>query len=347
MANDNRFGGSGGGLNLPPELERLKQLPSRLPIGKILLAIVVILVAFSSFYTVEPEEQGVILRFGKFAGMTDPGLHWKIPVVDQVIKVPTQRQLKEEFGYRTQDAGVRSTFTDAGLSDESLMLTGDLNVADVEWVVQYRVNDPEAFLFRVRDPQDTLRDLSEAVMRQAVGDRTVDEVLTIGRQETATEVEQGLQALLEEYHTGLKVEQVVLQGVDPPDPVKPSFNEVNEAEQEREQLINAAQSEYNRVIPRARGEAEQTIAQAEGYALDRVNRAEGEASRFNSLYGEYRQAPEVTRKRLYLETMSEIVPKVGQKVIVDEEARSVLPLLELGGAVSRRAPAQTSEGGGR
>ena len=348
MANDNRFGGSGGGgFDLPPELERLKTLPSRLPLKKILLAIVVILVALTSFYTVEPEQQGVILRFGRFAGITDPGLHWKIPLADRVIKVPTQRQLKEEFGYRTQDPGVRTTFSQADLSDESLMLTGDLNVADVEWVVQFRVIDPEAFLFRVRNPVDTLRDLSEAVMRQTVGDRTVDEVLTVGRQETAGEVEVELQALLEQYETGLQVEQVVLQSVAPPDPVKPSFNEVNEAEQEREQKINAAQSEYNRVIPRARGEAEQTIAQAEGYALDRVNRAEGEAARFDALYGEYRQAPEVTRKRLYLETMGVVIPRVGQKVIVDEDARSVLPLLDLGGALSRRSPAPSNEEGDR
>ncbi|MFW6207038.1 MAG: FtsH protease activity modulator HflK, partial [Gemmatimonadota bacterium] len=282
------------------------------------------------FYTIEPEEQGIVLRFGKFANITDPGLHFKIPLVDQVIKVPTQRQLKEEFGYRTEAADVRTRYSQADLSSESLMLSGDLNVANVEWVVQYRIVDAEAFLFRVRNPRGTVRDLSESVMRQTVGNRTVDEVLTVGRQEAATLVEQNLQELLDEYQTGLRVEQVVLQNVNPPEPVKPSFNEVNEAEQEREQLINTAESEYNKVIPRARGEAQQTIAQAEGYALDRTNRAQGEASRFDSLYTAYRQAPEVTRKRLYLETMSSIVPEVGQKVIVDEDARSVLPLLNLG-----------------
>jgi len=332
MANNHPFGsrpgGGGGGFTVPPEIERLKKIP----LFKVLLAIVVLLLAFSSFYTVEPEEQGVILRFGRYAGTTDPGLHWKIPWVDQLIKVPTQRQLKEEFGYRTQKAGVRTVYSQADLTDESLMLTGDLNVAEVEWVVQYRILDPKAFLFRVRNPQDTLRDLSEAVMRQAVGDRTVDEVLTVGRQETANLVQKELQTLLDQYETGLHVEQVVLQSVNPPDPVKPSFNEVNEAEQEREQKINSAQSEYNKVIPRAKGEAQQTIAQAEGYALDRVNRAEGEAARFNDLFTEYRRAPEVTRKRLYLETMSRIVPKVGQQVVVDEDARSVLPLLNLSGA---------------
>jgi len=326
---DNPFGHRGAGgqvLNIPPELQRLRKLP----LVKLLLALVILVLALGSFYTVEPEEQGVVLRFGRFTEITDPGLHLKIPLVDQVIKVPTQRQLKDEFGYRTQTAGVRTTYSQANLSDESLMLTGDLNVGDVEWVVQYRILDPEAFLFRVRNPQDTLRDLSEAVMRQTVGDRTVNEVLTVGRQEIATLVQDDLQDLLNQYETGLHVEQVVLQNVTPPDPVRPSFNEVNEAEQEREQKINAAQSEYNKVIPRARGEALQTIQQAEGYALDRVNRAEGEAARFSSLYEEYRRAPEVTRKRLYLETMTTIMPKVGQKVIVDEDAQSVLPLLNLG-----------------
>ncbi|MFP3941650.1 MAG: FtsH protease activity modulator HflK [Thermoanaerobaculia bacterium] len=326
---ENPFGSggrSGQGLNLPPELQRLRKLP----FVKILLALVVVVLAFNAFYTIEPEEQGIVLRFGKFANITDPGLHFKIPLVDQVIKVPTQRQLKEEFGYRTEAADVRTRYSQADLSSESLMLSGDLNVANVEWVVQYRIVDAEAFLFRVRNPRGTVRDLSESVMRQTVGNRTVDEVLTVGRQEAATLVEQNLQELLDEYQTGLRVEQVVLQNVNPPEPVKPSFNEVNEAEQEREQLINTAESEYNKVIPRARGEAQQTIAQAEGYALDRTNRAQGEASRFDSLYTAYRQAPEVTRKRLYLETMSSIVPEVGQKVIVDEDARSVLPLLNLG-----------------
>ncbi len=336
-----RPGGGAGGFNVPPEIERLKKLP----LFKILLALVIVLVAFSSFYTVEPEEQGVVLRFGRYSGTTDPGLHWKIPVVDQVIKVPTQRQLKEEFGYRTEKAGVRTVYSQADLTDESLMLTGDLNVAEVEWVVQYRVLDPEAFLFRVRNPQDTLRDLSEAVMRQAVGDRTVDEVLTVGRQETANVVQTELQDLLDAYETGLHVEQVVLQSVNPPDPVKPSFNEVNEAEQEREQKINSAQSEYNKVIPRAKGEAQQTIAQAQGYALDRVNRAEGEAARFDSLYTEYRRAPEVTRTRLYLETMSRIMPKIGQKVVVDEDARGILPLLNLSGGPVISPSTSNGQGG--
>jgi membrane protease subunit HflK len=209
------------------------------------------------------------------------------------------------------------------------MLTGDLNAAIVEWVVQYRIVEPYKYLFRVRNVQSTFRDMSEAVMRRVVGDRTVNEVLTIGRQEIADEVLLQLQELCDQYETGLKVDQVVLQDVNPPDPVKPSFNAVNEAQQEKERLINQAQSDYNKVIPRAKGEAEQTIRQAEGYALDRLNRARGDSARFVAFYDAYRKAPEITRKRIYLETMSEILPLVKQKIIVDDDLRSVLPLLNL------------------
>ena len=209
------------------------------------------------------------------------------------------------------------------------MLTGDLNAAVVEWTVQYRIVDPYQFLFRVRDVTNTFRGLSEAVMRKVIGDRTVNEVLTVGRQEVADLVEQKLQTLCDLYEMGLKVDQVVLQDVNPPDPVKPSFNEVNEAQQEREKLINQAQSEYNKVIPRAAGEALQAIAQAEGYALDRVNRAEGEAARFETIFAAYRLAPEVTRKRLYLEAMADILPIVERKIIIDGDMPGILPLLNL------------------
>ena len=288
----------------------------------------------SSVYTVEPEEVGVVVRLGRFIGLTDPGLHFKIPLgVDKVFKVAVQRQLKQEFGFRTLEAGVRSQFTTAGLQNESNMLTGDLNAVVVEWVVQYRVVDPYKYLFRVREVEETFRDLNEAVMRKVVGDRTVNEVLTVGRQEIEALVKVDLQLLADQYETGIRVEQVVLQDVNPPDPVKPSFNEVNQSEQERERLINEAQSEYNKVVPRAKGEARQTIQQAEGYALDRVNRSQGDASRFNSLYSEYRKAPEVTRTRIYLETMNKILPKAGRKVILDDKLEGVLPLMNLDGTV--------------
>jgi membrane protease subunit HflK len=309
----------------------------RMPGGAIrgaVIALVVLIVAVSSFYTVGPEEIGVVLRLGKFIRTSDPGLHAKLPfAVERVIKVPIQRQLKEEFGFQTVAAGVRSQFSIRGKEEESHMLTGDLNAAVVEWVVQYRIVDPYKYLFQVRNVRETFRDMSEAVMRGVVGDRTVNEVLTVGRQEIADLVEQDLQSLCDQYETGIKVDQVVLQDVNPPDPVKPSFNEVNQAQQEKEKLINEAQSEYNKVIPRARGEAQQTIQEAEGYALNRVNTARGDSARFVAVYLEYSKAPEVTRKRIYLETMNRILPQMKGKIIVDQDLRSVLPLLNLAPAV--------------
>jgi membrane protease subunit HflK len=308
------------------------QIP-KMPGGTIrgvIIGIIVLIIAFSTFYQVEPEEIGVVLRLGKFTRTTDPGLHAKIPfMIERVIKVPVQRQLKEEFGFQTVSAGVRSQFSVRGKETESNMLTGDLNAAVVEWVVQYRIVDPYKYLFRVRQVRETFRAMSEAVMRKVVGDRTVNEVLTIGRQEIADLVEQKLQALCDQYETGIKVEQVVLQDVNPPDPVKPSFNEVNQAQQEREKLINEAQSEYNKVIPRARGEAQQVIQEAAGYALERTNTARGDSARFVAIYNEYRRAPDVTRTRIYLETMNSILPQVQRKVVVDSDLRSVLPLLNL------------------
>ena len=216
------------------------------------------------------------------------------------------------------------------------MLTGDLNVAEVEWSVQYRISDPFKFLFRVRNVRDSFRDITEAVMREVVGDRTVNEVLTVGRTELAQSVKSELQRLSTAYETGIHVEQVILQNVAPPDAVKPSFNEVNQAQQEREKLINEARGQYNMEVPRARGRADQEIAQAEGYAIDRVNRARGEASRFEQLHAEYRKSPAVTRQRIYIETLSQVLPKVGRKLIIDEKAKNLIPLLQLGkGGVSQ------------
>lgn len=305
----------------------------RPPAGRIgLIVVAVLLVAFvsSSWYTVGPEENGIVLRFGKFVRTTEPGLHFKLPLrLERVIKVPVQRQLKEEFGFATVEAGIRSQYTDRGKAGESNMLTGDLNAAVVEWVVQYRIVDSYEYLFRVRNVRETFRAMSEAVMREVVGDRTVNEVLTVGRQEIADVVMLKLQALCDQYENGVKVEQVVLQDVNPPDEVKPAFNEVNEAQQERERMINEAQSEYNKVVPRARGEAEQTIRQAEAYAIDRTNSATGDAARFTALYEAYRTAPEITRKRMYLETLSEILPAVQDKLILDDNLNGILPLLNL------------------
>jgi membrane protease subunit HflK len=318
-------------LSLPP---RPRGLPANTAMfarwGALVIIVLVLLV--SAIYTVDPEEVGIVLRLGKYVRSTEPGLHFKLPFrIERAIKVPIQRQLKEEFGFRTVTPGVRTEYSTRQYSGESNMLTGDLNAAVVEWVVQYRIVDAYKYLFRVRNVQLTFRDMSEATMRRVVGDRTVNEVLTVGRQDIADLVLQELQSLCDQYETGIKVEQVVLQDVNPPDPVKPSFNEVNEAQQERERLINQAQSEYNKVIPRARGEAEQTIKQAEGYALDRVNRARGDSARFVAFFEAYRTAPDVTRKRIYLETMNEILPRVSHKYVVDDNLRNVLPLLNLDG----------------
>jgi membrane protease subunit HflK len=296
----------------------------------IVVALLIIVIALTSFYQIGPEETGVVLRLGRFQRSSDPGLHMRVPLgVERVVKVPVQRQLKEEFGFQTVSAGVRSQFSARGREAEANMLTGDLNAAVVEWVVQYRIVDPYKYLFRVRNVRSTFRDMSEAVVRLVVGDRTVNEVLTVGRQEIADLVEQQLQELCDQYDTGIKVEQVVLQDVNPPDPVKPSFNEVNQAQQEKEKMINEAQSDYNRVIPRARGEAEQTISESEGYALNRVNTARGDSARFVAVYQQYRKAPEVTRQRIYLETMNQILPLVSKKVVIDESLKGIIPLLNL------------------
>jgi membrane protease subunit HflK len=300
------------------------------------LAIVGLFFFSTTMFTVAPEEEGVVLRFGKFSREVEPGLHFKLPdPIESVQKVPIQRQLKEEFGFRTEAAGIRTEYSKREYDDESLMLTGDLNVGDVEWIAQYRIKDPYKYLFKVRDVRMTFRDLNEAVMREIVGDRSVTEVLTVGRSEIETTAQQMLQALCDEYETGIQVEQVVLQNVNPPNEVKPSFDEVNQAQQERERLINEARGEYNRVVPAARGEAQQLLAQAEGYATERVNRAEGEAARFDALRVAYEAAPQVTRKRLYLEAMAEVYPKAKTKIVVDEDARGILPLLDVMGRAGK------------
>lgn len=309
---------------MPPVLKMILQ-----NIKTVVAVIVLLIVAWSGFFQVGPEEAGVITRFGKYTKTVMPGLNFKIPFVEQVYKVPVERQQKLEFGFRTTRADVRSEYSKSGMEGESLMLTGDLNLSDVEWVVQYRVNDPYKYLFRVRNPASTLRDLSEGAMRQIVGDRTVNEVLTVGRAEVASQVQQQIQELTNSYELGLKIEQVVLQDVNPPDPVKDAFNAVNQAQQEKETLINQAKSAYNKVIPRAKGEAEETIEKAEGYAIERVNNAEGQVARFNELYTEYVRAPEVTRQRIYMETLQNILPNVGNKIITDQEGNNVLPLLQM------------------
>jgi len=303
-------------------------------VGAALIGIVALIVVFTSFYQVQPDEVGVIQRFGRHVRTTEPGLHFKIPFgVETLKRVPVQQQRKQEFGFRTLRAGRATQYARPSVETEgeSLMLTGDLNVAVVEWIVQYRIKDPSAYLFHVRDVEETFRYMSEAAMRQVVGDHSVDEVITIGREKIQREAASELQELCDRYEIGIEVQQVVLQDVNPPGPVRPAFNEVNQAIQEKERAINDAWAEYNQAVPRAKGEAEQAVRAAEGYAVERVNNAEGDAKRFDALWTEYKKAPAVTRQRLYLETMATLLPRLGSKVVVDEKARSVLPLLSLDG----------------
>ena len=299
-------------------------------IGGIVILMLAVALLWSSWFTVQPEETGVVQRFGKVVRTVGPGLHFKIPYgVESVLLVPTARVLKEEFGFRTEEPGRRTRYSPRQFQDESLMLTGDLNVIDVDWIVQYRIDDPGKFLFRVREPVDTLRDVSEAVMRRIVGNRLGSDVLTVGRETVQEEVKLEMQKILTDYETGVRITAVKLQDVTPPDPVKPAFNEVNEARQDKERTINQAQEQANREVPKARGEAARTITEAEGYALERVNRAKGEANRFQAILAEYKQAPDVTRKRLYLEALTKILPEAKSLYIVDADQKALIPWLSL------------------
>lgn len=315
------------------------KLPNIKPgvIKLVVVAVFILILLVSSIYQISPEEIGAILRFGKFVRSTDPGLHLKLPLgIEKLIKVPVQRQLKMEFGFRTTRPGIRTEYRVTTESiRESVMLTGDLNVAVVEWIVQYKIKDPYKYLFKIRDAESTFRYMNEAVVRRVVGDNSVDEVITIGRARIAMEAQEELQRLCDLYEIGIEVNQLIFQDVNPPDQVKPSFNEVNESLQEKERKINEAWSEYNELIPRSRGEAQQMISAAEGYAMERVNNAKGDANRFIAIYREYARAPLVTRKRLYLETINVILPKIGKKIIFDEKQKNILPLLNLGGEVKK------------
>ncbi len=316
--------------NQPPTVINLNlpKPPLRL-IGIAVVVIAVLIVLWSSYYTVPAESEAVVLRFGRFLRIADPGLHFKIPLgVDEYTLVQTRRQLKLEFGFYTPGY----TNVDQPARDqieEKSMVTGDLNAALVEWVVQYRISDPKEYLFDVRNPNQTLRDLSEAAMREVIGDRTVDEVITIGRQDIEIAALARMQELASRYKLGIRVDQVQLKNVNPPREVQASFNEVNKAQQDRENAINIANGDYNEAVPRARGQADQTVRGAEGYRFKRVNEAEGDVASFNAMLTEYIKAPEITRTRLYLETMQEVLPSMGPKIIIDDAMKQFLPILPL------------------
>jgi membrane protease subunit HflK len=301
------------------------------PVTIIILAIIG-LSAWSAYYTVPSDSVAVVQRFGKYLKEVPPGLHFKLPLgVDEATIVPVKRQLKQEFGFTTPGAGdaYQGSSRSQNRDRETQMVTGDLNAALVEWVVQYRVSDPVKYLFEVREPRETLRYVSESVMREVVGDRTVDEVITIGRQEIENEALIKMQELSTKYVMGVSIDQVQLKNINPPRPVQESFNEVNQAQQEKEKLINEARRDYNKVIPLAEGEKDQRIREADGYRLKRINEAEGDVARFNSLFAEYSKAPEVTRRRIYIETMQDVMPSIQSKILVDDEMNGLLPLLNL------------------
>ena len=333
--------GDGGRRRGEPDLERMirqgkAQLQQMLPGGPhtVIIAAVLLLAglsAWTAYYTVPSDSVAVVQRFGKYLKDVPPGLHFKLPLgIDVTTTVPVKRQLKQEFGFTTP--GAKDPSQSPRTSDgrrETQMVTGDLNAALVEWVVQYRISDPVKFLFEVREPSATLRYVSESVMREVVGDRTVDEVITIGRQEIESEALTKMQALSRKYVMGISIDQVQLKNINPPKPVQESFNEVNQAQQQKEKLINQARRDYNKVVPLAKGKKDQRIREADGYRLKRINEAEGDVARFSAMLTEYNKAPTVTRRRIYLETMQEVMPKLQAKVIVDAQARSVLPLLNL------------------
>ena len=336
-------GGPWGGRGGPsPDLEalirqgqaRLKRImPGGTPRAIVIVGIVFVLLAafvvWSGVYTVPSDSVAVVQRFGKYLKEVPPGLNFKVPLgVDTATIVPVKRQLKQEFGFATAGATDPYQSPQDG-TKETQMVTGDLNAALVEWVVQYRISDPRKFLFDVREPSATLRAVSESVMREVVGDRTVDEVITIGRQEIEAEALVKMQQLSTKYQMGISIDQVQLKNINPPKPVQESFNEVNQAQQEKEKLINEARRDYNKVIPLAEGEKDQRIREADGYRLKRINEAEGDVARFSALLAEYHKAPEVTRRRIYIETLQEVLPGIRSKIILDEQSRSILPFLDL------------------
>ena len=300
-------------------------------VAVLVISLVALWLVMSMYYTVQPEERAVVKRFGAVIKIADPGLHFKAPFgIDDVEFVATERVLKQEFGFRTVGSeGDKTQYSTQGFQDESLMLSGDLNMVDVEWVVQFRIADPMKFLYGMREPIRALRDISESVMRRAVGNRLGSEVLTTARVEVSNIARDEIQEAMEKYDTGIQVVTVELQDVVPPAAVQPAFNEVNEARQERGRMINEATKQANQVIPRAKGEAARTIAEAEGYATERVNAALGESARFRSILAEYRQAPDVTRTRMFLEAIDQVLPKVGSVVVVKDGKSSPLPLLRL------------------
>jgi membrane protease subunit HflK len=324
-------------VDFPNEIRINPAIINKLILGGVVVVLVGIGVT-SSFYKVDPREHAIVLRLGKYTGAPvdgtagDAGLHFKLPFgIDRVRNVEVTTVNKLEFGFVTKASGVRTSYASRsrGQSETSLIVTGDLNIADVEWSTQYVVSNAYKYLFKVRNATETFRAMNEAVMREVIGDRTINEVLTSGRSEIQQEVKVELQRLANQYELGIKLDKVILQDVNPPELVKASWNDVNEAQQEYSATINTAQAKYNNVVPKADGEAERTVEEAEGYAVQRVNEAQGDADLFKQVFSAYQKAPEVTRTRIYLETLNEVLATGPRKIIMDTEAKGLLPLLNL------------------
>ena len=298
-------------------------------IGGLIAVIISVIIIYFSVYTVDANENGVILRLGKYSHTTMPGLHFKLPFIDQVFKVKVDYQYKLEFGFKTLKAGVQTEYSKRNYSSESWMLTGDLNIADVRWIIQFKIKDAANFLFKVRDVENTIRDVSEATMRLMIGDRSFTEVLQTDRVAIADNAKIHMQNILDKYETGIAIKMVQLQSVLPPDPVADSFNEVIRAEQEEEKLENEANQAFNKEIYRAEGEAKKLINEAKGYAVERINTAKGDATLFELILAEYKKAPQITRDRYFIETMNTILSGVSNKVIVDTHLENFLPMMNL------------------
>lgn len=306
---------------------------------KLIAGFLLLMTALTSVYTVQPEEEAVVLRFGRYIGTFGPGLNFKLPFgIDTITKLKTAAILQESFGFYSDSIAGEPRSMHRNLGEESLMLSGDLNVADVQWVVHYRISDPQKYLFNVRDPRRNIRDISQTTMRRVVGDKMVNDVLTVGRDQIAAEAMEMTQSILDRYEMGVKIERVILQDVNPPEPVRPSFNEVNAAKQEQEQAINQAEALYNKVIPEAQGKAEEEISNARGYATAILNRAKGDADKIGAILKEYKNAPEITRTRLYLEMMEEVFGRSKSVTVVDPDIKGILPLLPSAGQSIREMP---------
>ena len=296
-----------------------------IPVG---VAVVLGLSLLGSFYTVQPDEEAVIIRLGRYVDTYKPGLHFKFPFgMDKKYIVKTELVHQMEFGFRTlNDRTPRTQYSTRNFDQESLMLTGDLNVADVDWVIQYKIGNPFKYIFNSRNPKKNLKDVAESIMRRVVGDKLVSEVLTTGKARVAADAKVLMQEILDKYDIGLKVISIQLQDISPPESVKQAFNEVNEAKQEQEKLINQAEEAYNKVIPNARGKAEEKISRAKGYAQALINRSRGDANKFESILKAYNKAPDITRKRIYLETMETIFKRMDQLTVVDKDIKGILPV---------------------